>query len=345
MSILIYPLVLLVAFGLSAWLTQRFCVPSSRFYILDKPNERSLHTNPTPRSGGLAILTGLMTGVGLTGFIDESRLYVWFLAALVPVAAVSYLDDRAGVPVLLRLLAHLVGAALLIWSGEFTFQAAFLPDAYGFWLPWLGILLVLLYVVWMVNLYNFMDGMDGFAAGMGIIGFGFLGLIGWQAGNSLFAQISLIVACAVGGFLIFNFPPARIFMGDVGSSTLGFLAAALSLWGAHDGVFPFWIALLIFSPFIVDASVTLVRRLLHGEIVWKPHKTHYYQKLAQAGWGHRKTVLVEYAIMLGCGITALFSMHITVTAQLVVITGWVIFYIIFFSWISWYASERLGDSV
>ena len=101
-------------------------------------------------------------------------------------------------------------------------------------------------------------------------------------------------------------------MGDVGSSTLGLLAAAFSLWGARDGVFPFWVAILVFSPFIADASVTLVRRLLRGEKIWQAHKTHYYQKLVQAGWGHRKTVLVEYAIMIGCGITALLSQCATV---------------------------------
>lgn len=95
--------------------------------------------------------------------------------------------------------------------------------------------------------------------------------------------ISLIIAAAFAGFLIFNFPPARIFMGDTGSSTLGLLAATLSLWGARDGVFPVWIAVLVFSPFIVDATVTLFWRLLRHEKIWQAHKAHYYQQLVQTG--------------------------------------------------------------
>ena len=335
----------LVSFSLSAWLAQRFCDPSSWFYILDNPNERSLHTIPTPRSGGAAILVGLLTGAGLIAFIDQATPHIWVLISLVPVAVVSYLDDRAAVPVLLRLVSHIVGAGLLIWGGDLTFQNVFLLDINVLWLPWISILFVLTYIVWMINLYNFMDGIDGLAAGMAVIGFGFLAIIGCLTENFQFAQISLVVAAAGAGFLFFNFPPARIFMGDSGSSTLGMLVAALSLWGARDGVFPLWIAILIFSPFIADASVTLIRRMFHGETVWKPHKTHYYQKLMQAGWGHRKTVLAEYAIMSGCGISALLCVRGTVTVQLAVITGWVIFYIILFSWISWYASKRLGDAV
>jgi UDP-N-acetylmuramyl pentapeptide phosphotransferase/UDP-N-acetylglucosamine-1-phosphate transferase len=185
-----------------------------------------------------------------------------------------------------------------------------------------------------------MDGMDGLAAGMAVIGFSCYAIMGWLSGNWQFAQSSLVVAAASAGFLFFNFPPARIFMGDVGSSTLGLLAAAFSLWGVRDGVFPFWAAILIFSPFIADASVTLVRRMIRGEKIWQAHKTHYYQKLAQAGWGHRKTALTEYAIMVGCGVTALSSQHATVILQMILLAGWVLFYVIFFPWVSWYSARR-----
>ena len=123
-------------------------------------------------------------------------------------------------------------------------------------------------------------------------------------------------------------------MGDVGSSTLGLLAATLSLWGARDGVFPFWIALLVFSPFIVDATVTLFRRLLRGDKIWQAHKTHFYQRLVQAGWGHRKTVLFEYAIMLGCAITSLWSTRASIAIQVGIVAGWTAVYLGFFSWVS-----------
>jgi UDP-N-acetylmuramyl pentapeptide phosphotransferase/UDP-N-acetylglucosamine-1-phosphate transferase len=155
-----------------------------------------------------------------------------------------------------------------------------------------------------------------------------------MAGHDLFLIVNLIVAAASAGFLFFNFPPARIFMGDIGSSTLGLLAATLSLWGARDGVFPFWIVLLVFSPFIVDATVTLVRRLFRGEKVWQAHKSHYYQKLVQAGWGHRRTVLLEYGIMLGCAITAVWSAQATPLAQVLAIAAWSMFYLGFFFWVT-----------
>jgi UDP-N-acetylmuramyl pentapeptide phosphotransferase/UDP-N-acetylglucosamine-1-phosphate transferase len=155
--------------------------------------------------------------------------------------------------------------------------------------------------------------------------------MGWLADHDLFFVASLIVAAAAAGFLVFNFPPARIFMGDAGSSTLGMLAAALSLWGARDGIFPFWTAVLVFSPFIADASVTLLRRLWRRERIWQAHKTHYYQRLVQAGWGHRKTVLLEYLIMLGCALTAVFSLYATAAIQMAMLAGWVFFYIVFFS--------------
>jgi len=192
----------------------------------------------------------------------------------------------------------------------------------------------LVFIVWMINLYNFMDGMDGFAAGMAVSGFGFIALLGWLSGDAWFAQVNLIIATASLGFLIFNFPPARIFMGDVGSSTLGFMAAAFSLWGVRTGLYPFWAAVLIFSPFIADATVTLIRRILKGEKFWKAHKTHYYQRLVQAGWGHHKTLVVEYGIMLACGISALVSVDASATVQVAVLSFWFLFYIIFFSWIS-----------
>ena len=192
----------------------------------------------------------------------------------------------------------------------------------------------------MINLYNFMDGMDGFAGGMAVSGFGAFAILGWMAGHDAFMAINLVISAAAAGFLIFNFPPARIFMGDIGSSVLGLLAASLSLWGARDGVFPFWIAVLVFSPFIVDATVTLIRRLLRREKIWQAHKTHYYQTLVQAGWGHRKTVLLEYAIMLGCGVTALWGVRAPEKLQAAILAGWTLFYFLFFFRVSRLASRR-----
>jgi UDP-N-acetylmuramyl pentapeptide phosphotransferase/UDP-N-acetylglucosamine-1-phosphate transferase len=203
-----------------------------------------------------------------------------------------------------------------------------------------GVALSALFIVWMINLYNFMDGMDGFAGGMTVFGFGTFAGLGWIAGHDSFLIVNLIIACASAGFLYFNFPPARIFMGDIGSSTLGLMAATLSLWGARDGVFPFWVAMLVFSPFIIDSTVTLARRLSRREKIWQAHKTHFYQRLVQAGWGHRKTVLFEYIIMFGCGITALWGARATVEMQVAIVVAWTLFYFLFFFWVSRLAAHN-----
>jgi len=318
----------LIAFLVSFGLTQLFCNPASRLYILDHPNERSLHSRPVPRSGGVAVLGGLTAG-GAIGWVfyplPTSSGFYLSLAAVLLVAAVSFLDDRMEISPGARLLAHSLAAALLLGAGlrlnpvEFPGLILILP-------PWLAVLLSLGFIVWMINLYNFMDGMDGFAGGMAVIGFGSLAILGWLAGNAVFTQTSLLIVGAAAGFLWFNFPPARIFLGDTGSSVLGFLAAALSLWGSRDGLFPLWAAVLIFSPFIVDATVILLRRTFRGEKIWLPHKTHYYQRLVQLGWGHRKTVLMEYLLMLACSFSALLARYLSSGWQAGLLVTWILIY-------------------
>jgi UDP-N-acetylmuramyl pentapeptide phosphotransferase/UDP-N-acetylglucosamine-1-phosphate transferase len=187
-------------------------------------------------------------------------------------------------------------------------------------------LLTVLYVVWMVNLYNFMDGMDGFAGGMALFGFAALAILGWRAGDPAFALTAACIAAAAAGFLTSNFPPARIFLGDVGSSTLGLLAAGLSLWGASAGRFPLWVAGLAFSPFIVDATWTLARRISRGERVWEAHRTHHYQRLVLAGWGHRKTVLRGYVLMAAVAACAVAAPGLSPPQQWLLLLAWAAIY-------------------
>ena len=159
-------------------------------------------------------------------------------------------------------------------------------------------------MAWIVNLYNFMDGMDGFAGGMTVIGFTTLAALCASRGAAELAAMSLAVAASALGFLLFNFPPARIFMGDLGSSLLGYLCAVAMLSAESSASIPLWISALVFSPFIVDASVTLARRTLAGERPWRAHRDHFYQRLVRLGWGHRKTVVCEYGLMLACAVSA-----------------------------------------
>jgi UDP-N-acetylmuramyl pentapeptide phosphotransferase/UDP-N-acetylglucosamine-1-phosphate transferase len=182
-------------------------------------------------------------------------------------------------------------------------------------LPPMGLVLLTLATGWITNLYNFMDGMDGLAGGMGVIGFAAYGLGAWQGGDTMVAASSLAVAGSVLGFLLFNFPPARVFMGDAGSIPLGFLAAAVGVLGWGRGLWPLWFPLVVFAPFIVDASVTLFRRALRRERLWQAHRSHYYQRLVLMGWSHRRTVLFEYALMLVGAAAALLTLRLSVAGQ------------------------------
>lgn len=315
-----------IAFLVTAFLTRSFCDPASRLYLLDHPNERSLHTQPTPRTGGVAIFAGIFSVVSVWLFVvGGDSTSAWLMAGAGLVAALSFLDDRRGLSAATRFFGHVIGAGLVVFGAGLALPALSSGISIA-WPLWLSLSLSVFYLAWMVNLYNFMDGMDGFAGGMTLIGFGTFAILGLLGGNLLFTAVSLIIAASAGGFLMFNFPPARIFMGDTGSAALGLLAGGLSLWGARDGIFPFWAALLVFSPFIVDASATLLRRLARGERVWQAHKTHYYQRLVQSGWGHRKTVLYEYALMLACGLSALFARQLNTSGQAALIFFWCLAY-------------------
>jgi UDP-N-acetylmuramyl pentapeptide phosphotransferase/UDP-N-acetylglucosamine-1-phosphate transferase len=176
-------------------------------------------------------------------------------------------------------------------------------------------------IAWMANLYNFMDGSDGLAGGMALFGFAAYGAAAWSAGSIEFALVNFSIAAAAAAFLVFNFHPARIFLGDAGAVPLGFLAAALGLigWLQHD--WTWWFPALVFAPFIADASVTLARRLLKREKVWEAHREHYYQKLVRLGWGHRRTALAEYALMVAGGVLALVGLMLPEALQAVLLAG------------------------
>lgn len=277
-----------------------------RWALLDRPNERSLHAVVTPRSGGLGILAGLAAGVAIAGQALGFTDVAWGGIAFVLVALVSFADDVWSLPAWLRFLVQLAAAGLLVYVARFGPAALRLLPGFTLAAPaWLMPVLAVLFVVWMVNLYNFMDGMDGFAGGMAVIGFTTLAVLGLMAGSPAYALASTLVAAAAAGFLPFNFPPARLFMGDVGAGSLGFLAALYLLIAEREMLFPLWIGLLVFSPFVVDATLTVARRALQGKKPWQAHREHFYQRLVGLGWSHRRTVLWAYILMLKCSLIAL----------------------------------------
>ena len=178
----------------------------------------------------------------------------------------------------------------------------------------------------MTNLYNFMDGSDGLAGGMTTLGFGTYGAMAFLNADPLFATASLSIAAAAIGFLCFNFPPARIFMGDGGAIPLGYLAAVFGIIGWQRGDWPVWFGIVVFLPFIVDASCTLLKRLLRGANPWQAHREHYYQRLVQSGWGHRKTALAGYGLMAVTGGIAFIGARLEPELQVATLLAVALFY-------------------
>ena len=293
------------------WIVLAILIRTWSDRILDHPNERSLHQRPVPRMGGIGVAAGIAASVP---FVSQVEWWPLWLAAVMLVG-ISFLDDIIGLPIIGRLLVHFVAA-----GGA---AAGLLLNHTG--VGW--VLLAIVAIVWMTNLYNFMDGMDGLAGGMALFGFGFYALAGALSGHLPFAVTNAAIAATAGAFLVFNFHPARMFMGDAGSTLFGFLAACFGLVGWQLGIWTLWFPGLVFSPFIVDATVTLARRLLRGEKIWRPHREHYYQRLVLSGWGHRRTALAEYGVMVLCGGFALLYQYASEEWRLVVLGAWVMMFL------------------
>jgi len=278
-----------VSFVLTFIAVQLLLTRFARF-ALDRPNERSLHEHPVPRTGGIAVLIGI-AGATPLGFIE-----LWLpLGLALLLATVSFADDLKGLPIAVRLGAHVVAAAILVWyelSPIYLWQAV----------------LIVLGIAWLTNLYNFMDGSDGLAGGMTVIGFGAYAVAASWAAEPELATAGICIATAAAAFLVFNFHPARIFLGDVGSIPLGFLAGGLGIVGWNDEAWPLWFPLAVFAPFIADATVTLARRLVRGERVWQAHRDHYYQQLVRSRFGHRATAYIAYTVMALCAGAALIGL-------------------------------------
>ncbi len=251
-------------------------------WLLDRPNERSLHQHPVPRIGGLAVLLGM----AMAWLMTRNVLALSTLMFIAPLIVISVFDDFKSVRPLWRLLVQF---AVALW--------VLANLGLGAW-PWGLYAGALIMLVWGANLYNFMDGSDGLAGGMTVFGFGAYAWVAVSTGHTEFAAQAATISTAALGFLLFNFAPARIFLGDAGSIPLGFLAALLGIQGVMLKIWPTWFPFLVFSPFIVDATVTLFKRALRKESLWQAHRAHYYQRLVRMGWGHKRTALVFYAAML-----------------------------------------------
>jgi glycosyltransferase WbpL len=266
--------------------------------LMDVPNARSSHTVPTPRGGGLAIVASFLVTlpIGAVGGLVPWPTAWALLGAGAGVALLGFLDDHGHIAARWRLLGHFVGAAwVLFWLGG-------LPPVIVLGIPvdlgGMGQVLAAVYLVWVLNLYNFMDGIDGIASVEALcvcLGGACLYLL---LDRPVLAVPPAVLACAVAGFLYWNFPPARIFMGDAGSGFLGMVLGALSLQAAWIAPQLLWSWIILLGVFIVDATLTLIRRLLRGDKVYEAHRSHAYQFASRQFGRHLPVTLGVGAINL-----------------------------------------------
>ena len=272
--------------------------------LLDRPNERSLHSTPVPRLGGVAIVLSSYAVLLLALHQRESphALWPWLLSAL-PVAALGLLDDLRPLPALVRLLIQVgVAVAFCAWLPSMT-SVQLTPGLSLHVAAPITLIAAGLFLVALLNIYNFMDGMDGLAATQALGAALALATGALAQGHEDIALLSLALLGAAGGFYLHNAPPAKLFMGDVGSTFLGFSFAATTLLGVARPTQPLALspALFALAPFLLDGSFTLLRRLFRGEKIWQAHRTHLYQRAVASGLSHHE-VLVRYAAWTAFGV-------------------------------------------
>lgn len=293
---------------LLTWLLRRYALTR---HIIDIPNARSSHTVPTPRGGGVAIVVSFLISVAVLAMTGGAGLPVlWaLLGAGAGIAVLGFLDDHGHIAARWRLLGHFTAALwVLYWLGGLPVLPVF---GYSLDMGLVGAVLASLYLVWLLNLYNFMDGIDGIASIEAICVCAGGAVLYVLLGQPALAVLPLLLAAAVAGFLFWNFPPARIFMGDAGSGFLGMALGILSLQAAWVKGALFWSWLILLGVFIVDATFTLLRRMLRGDKVYEAHRSHAYQ-YASRQFGRHLTVtqavgvinllwLLPIALLVGLG--------------------------------------------
>lgn len=280
-------LVMMLVAAVVSWLVCALVQSNARrWQLVDVPNGRSLHTAPTPRGGGLGIVVAFC--VALAGFVLVGQLKWTEVVVLLPalvIALLGFIDDRRSLGVRLRLFIQLSCASAIVLLVDVDVPVA-VPHG-------VVVAALVIYVAWLINLYNFMDGIDGIAATQAITVLAGASLIAWmQTGQAGPASWWLLVA-ACGGFLLWNWAPAKLFMGDSGST---FIGAVLATWSLGMDVVPLVCWLILMAVFIGDASYTLMRRAWHREPIWKPHRSHLYQRLAQR-WGSHARVCAAVALV------------------------------------------------
>ncbi len=279
--------------------------------VMDRPNSRSAHTRPTPKGGGIGIVVAFMLGIGvLYGFADFSRIaepyFRGVILAAFAIAVVSFLDDVRNWSFAIKLAAQMLAAGAAIFSGIYVSDIR-IP----FWgavdLGWVGPVATLVWILFATNAMNFIDGLNGLAAGVTLIACAFLAFIAQSQSGWFVYFASMVLAAGLVGFLPFNFPRARIFMGDVGSQFCGFVLAMLGVAAARFGAVEMSLLLvpMLISGVLFDVAFTLVRRLFNGDRITQAHRSHLYQIAHRSGMDARWIAGVHWGFAALGGLVAL----------------------------------------
>lgn len=282
----------LVAFVSGLLLTRSVRVVAQAFGTLDVPNERSSHATPTPRGGGISFVVITLLVAAYVSYTTRSVSLAIYAVSALGVALVSLFDDVRSLPAIMRLAIHFAAAgAFVVLVRPFGFMSQ----------QSLVIVIAILWIVSLTNIFNFMDGIDGIAASQGVVTFSSMGIYALVRGHDALALVALVASFAIAGFLAVNWPPARIFMGDVGSAFLGFSCGCLAIVSGDVGMV--LVAVCATWPFVFDSTLTLARRLIRGENVLRSHRSHLYQRLVIAGRSQR-FVTTLYAVCAAAGASA-----------------------------------------
>ena len=329
---------------LSAFITRLMI---RRIRILDIPNERSSHDTPIPTSGGIAIVFTFFIGVIIIALVAKitmiNRLFFYgFSISALLIAIISFYDDVKNKSYIVKLLTQIIAVVGVLAVGV-VIDKLYIPMVGEVSLDWLKYPISFLWILGLTNAFNFMDGLDGLVGGVALIASIFFCVITLMQGSLLVYILSYTIIAGTLGFLIYNFPPAKIFMGDVGSTFLGFTFAVLAIVAArydrsHTSFFV--IPLLLFNV-IYDTAFTFFRRLLHGEKVVEPHRTHLYQLFQQLGYRHATVSLFHYALCLLQGLAAAWMVNIPGGNRVLLFVPFLVIQVIY-SFIIMRAAKKAG---
>jgi len=306
-----------------------------RIRIIDTPNIRSSHTAPTPKSGGIAIVTTFLLGIlAIYFFGDKTPItqgyFIGFILSALAIAIVSFYDDINYKSFFVKLGSQIIAACVVIAFGIILDEIA-LPFFGLVKLSWLAYPITFFWIIGLTNAFNFMDGLDGLAGGVAVIASAFFGFITLSQGSTFVYITCYALLAGSLGFLILNFPPAKIFMGDVGSAFLGFVFATLAIIAArydHSHTSFMVVPLLLFH-FVFDTLLTFFRRLFKGEYVTQAHRTHLYQLMNRQGYSHRTVTILYYAMAIVQGIGAVYLVTIGGEKRIFVFLPYLISYSLF----------------